>query len=109
MHWGVGMNSLFLKRLSSFVMPGGLLLLAAVGFLRPHGLPIWTLPLVQVYAYLVLGASLLLGWYFYRSRIVFAVLVLALADRALLKFAPGDAATLGVGRVVFNAVALLVR
>lgn len=102
------MGSQCLKWLSSFAVPGGLLLLAAVGFLRPHGLPAWTLPLVHAYAYVVLGAGLLLGWYFDRSRIVFATVVLAVADRALLQFSAGDAATEGVGRVVFNAVALLV-
>lgn len=88
-------------------MPGGLLLLAALGFLRPGGLPDWTQPLVHAYAYIVLGAGVLLGWYLDRSRIVLAMLLLALADRGLLHFAAGEAATAGAGRIVFNAVALL--
>jgi len=95
------------KWLYSFVVPGGLLVLAALGFLRPRGLPGWMQPLVAVYPYIVLTVGLLFGWHFDRSRVVFALLVLALADRALLLFAAGDAATEGVGRIVFNAVAFL--
>lgn len=95
------------KWLYSFVVPGGLLVLAALGFLRPRGLPVWMQPLVAVYPYIVLVVGLLFGWHFDRSRMVLAMLTLALADGALLLFAAGDAATEGVGRIVFNAVAFL--
>src|SRR5438093_1074265 len=93
--------------LYSFVVPGGLLLLAALGFLRPRGLPGWMQPIVAVYPYIVLVGGLLFGWYFDRSRMVLAMLTLALADGALQFFAAGDAATQGIGRIVFNAVAFL--
>jgi len=96
-----------LKLLSSFVMPGGLVLLAAMGLLHPRGLPDWSLSLVYAYAYIFLGAGILLGWYMNRSRVLFATLVLALADRALMQFWAGEGATEGVGRLVFNAIALL--
>ena len=95
------------KWLYSFVVPGGLLVFAALGFLRPRGLPGWMQPLVAVYPYIVLTVGLMFGWHFDRSRMVLAMLTLALADRALLLFAAGDAATEGVGRIVFNAVAFL--
>ncbi len=97
-----------MKWLYFFVAPGGLLVLAALGFLRPRGLPGWMQPLVAVYPYIVLTVGVLFGWHFDRSRIVFAMLILAVADRALLLFAAGDAATEGIGRIVFNAVAFLI-
>ena len=95
------------KWLYSFVVPGGLVLLAALALLRPRGLPDWSLSLVYAYAYIFLGAGILLGWYMGRSRVLFATLVLALADRALMQFWAGEAATEAVGRLVFNSVALL--
>ena len=96
-----------LKWLYSFVMPGGLVLLAAMGLLRPRGLPDWSLSLVFAYVYIFLGAGILLGWYMQRSRVLFATMLLALADRALMQFWAGEGATEAVGRLVFNAVALL--
>ena len=91
----------------SFLLPDSLLVLAAVGFLRPGGLPNVMLPLEQAFAYLVLAVGVLLGLYVRHSRILFAMLLLALADRALLHLADGAAASTDVGRVMFNAVALL--
>jgi diguanylate cyclase (GGDEF)-like protein len=96
-----------LTQLSSFILPDGLLVLAALGFLRPGGLPKAILPLEQAFAYLVLVVGVLLGLYVRHSRILFAMLVLALADRALLHLAAGAAASTDVGRIMFNAVALL--
>ena len=96
-----------LKSLYSFVMPGGLVLLAGLVLLRPRGLPDWSLSLVFAYAYIFLGAGILLGWYVGRSRVLFSTLLLALADRALTQFWAGEAATEAVGRLVFNSVALL--
>lgn len=96
-----------LTQLSSFVLPDGLLVLAALGFLRPGGLPDVLLPLEQAFAYMVLAAGILLGLYVRHSRILFAMLLLALADRALLHLAAGTAASADVGRIMFNAVALL--
>jgi diguanylate cyclase (GGDEF)-like protein len=92
---------------ASFVLPDGLLVLAALGFLRPGGLPNVILPLEQAFAYLVLVVGVLLGLYVRHSRILFAMLFLALADRALLHLASGAAASADVGRIMFNAVALL--
>ncbi|MHC4137782.1 MAG: GGDEF domain-containing protein [Planctomycetota bacterium] len=77
------------------------MLLVAVVVLRPGVLADSIVPFVSAYAYAVAAAGLFLGWLFRRSRIIFAILVLAVADRALLHFT-GD-----VGVVVFNAVALL--
>jgi diguanylate cyclase (GGDEF)-like protein len=56
---------------------------------------------------MVAAAGLFLGLRFNRSRLVFALLVLAVADRALMHYAAGGAATEGVGRLVYHAVSLL--
>ncbi|MGH7262156.1 MAG: hypothetical protein ACREI9_16055, partial [Nitrospiraceae bacterium] len=97
----------FVMWLPSFVLPDSLLVLAALGFLRPGGLPNVMLPFEQAFAYLVLVVGVLLGLYLRHSRILFALLLLALADRALLHLAAGAAASADVGRIMFNAVALL--
>src|SRR5256884_6487345 len=48
---------------------------------------------------------MLIGWRFPRSRLLFTLLVLALADRTLLHFAAGHGLTRD--RVVFQAIAVL--
>ena len=96
----------FLKNLAALLAPGGLVVLAALVCLRPGGQPGWMLPYVRAYPYLVFGVGTLLGWCFHRSRIVFALLVLAVADRALLAPGAGDWGAMGVGRLVFDAVAI---
>ncbi len=96
-----------MKRLSKLVLPGVVLLLAALLLQRSDDVADSLLPLVPAYSYAVAVVGLFLGWRFARSRIVFAIVLLALADRALLEFAAGDAAVDGMDRVVFNAVALL--
>ncbi len=96
-----------MKRLSKLVLPGVVLLLAALLLQRSDDVADSLLPLVPAYSYAVAVVGLFLGWRFARSRIVFAIVLLALADRALLEFAAGEAAVDGMDRVVFNAVALL--
>ncbi len=93
--------------LVSFVLPDGLLVLVAVGFLRPGGLPTVMLPLEQTFAYLVLAVGIALGLYVRHSRILFAMLLLALADRGVVHLAGGAAASADVGRIMFNTVSLL--
>lgn len=96
-----------MKKAITRLLPGGILLLAAA--MLAHSAPLRDSlpPLLPVYFYVVFGGGLLLAWRFDRSRLVLALLVLALADRALLHFAAGAARTTEVGRTVFNATALL--
>jgi GGDEF domain-containing protein len=95
------------KWLASFALPDAAVVLAAIGFLRPGGLPSWSLPLVQGYAYIVLGAGLVFGWYAARSRILYAMLLLIVSERALHLVAELHATQPVVSDTVFNAVALL--
>lgn len=86
-------------------LPGGLLLLTAVAFLR--WAPAETVAVAaRGYPYAVFGAGILLAWRFNRSGLVFALLTLALSEAALARFATG-AAVGEPGRVVYSVVALL--
>jgi diguanylate cyclase (GGDEF)-like protein len=99
------------RTLFSLIVPGGLVLFATALLLH-IGVPDKSLSaLVHIYPYAVAAAGVLLSWRFNRSRLVFAIIVLAVADRALLYFAAGavsgGSASVGVGRSVYNAVAFL--
>lgn len=96
-----------MKRTCTAILPGGLLMLVALVFLRPGALSDSMHPYLRAYPYLVAGTGVLLGWLFNRSRIVFAIAVLALADRALLQFTPSDVVAPGVGHTIFEMVAIL--
>jgi diguanylate cyclase (GGDEF)-like protein len=65
-------------------------------------------PLVPAYPLVVLGGGILLGWRFDRSRLVLALLVLLVADRALAFWAPVGGPGGEVGRAIFSALAVLV-
>jgi diguanylate cyclase (GGDEF)-like protein len=96
-----------MKRACTAILPGGLLLLAALVFLRPGALPVSMQPYLHAFPSVVAGTGVLLGWLFNRSRIVFAIVVLAFADRTLLQLTSGDVMAPGVGHVVFESVAIL--
>ncbi len=90
------------RKLAPFAVPEGVIVLVVVIALRWEGLQESVTTLARVYPSAVLAAGLLLGWRFHRSRLLLALLVLALADRALLHLGGGE----GAG-VVYGAVALL--
>jgi diguanylate cyclase (GGDEF)-like protein len=96
-----------MRRVSELFIPGGLVLLAALVCLRPGVLPESATPFLRAYPYAVGLGGLCLGWYFNRSRVVFGLLILAIADRLLLGFPPALGADGGAGRIVFHAVGLL--
>lgn len=100
--------SLLKKTLLDFLIPGGIIFLAALGFLRPHGLPPWVQGPVHAFPLIVLVFGLFFGWYLSSSRLVLSLIVLALADCALVRFMPTDPAAEWVGYVIFSAVTLLV-
>lgn len=96
-----------MNRVLSAILPGGLLFLAALVFLRPGALPDSMLPYLRAYPYAVAGTGVLLGWLFNRSRIVFAIVLLALADRALAQHPPDGVMAPGVDDVLFESIAIL--
>jgi len=73
------------------LFPGGLIFLTAIGFLRPQGLPLWLHQPIAALPYIVLTFGLIFGWHFASSRMILSLLVLALADRALVMFPAGNA------------------
>ena len=78
------MRSQFWKSFLAVLFPGGLIFLVAIGFLRPQGLPMWLQQPIAALPYIVLTFGLIFGWYFASSRMILSLLVLALADRALV-------------------------
>lgn len=95
------------RSLTTLLLPGGLLVLVGLILLRPGALPDALQPYVQAYPYAVFGVGTVLGWYFNRSRIVFALLILSLAGLALHRVGGWGTGMDEVGRVVFLAVATL--
>jgi diguanylate cyclase (GGDEF)-like protein len=95
------------KILSAFLIPGGLVFCAAVGFLRPHGLPAWLQQPISALPYIVLGFGLVFGWYFGSTRMILSLLMLSLADRALAMqpFESQDPAS--IGGILFATTAFL--
>ena len=95
------------KAILSLRTPGGLLFLAAMVLVQWKALAVWLPDIIVFYPLGVVVAGILLGWRFNRSRLVFAVLVLAITDRSLLHFASGSAASTDSGKLIYNAAAVL--
>src|SRR6266568_1641265 len=91
-----------LKTWLSLVTPEGLLLLATVLALRLDAVQDSLPGLAHFYPYAVFIVGALLAWRFQRSRLLFALVVLALASWGLQARGAG-----GAGRVMFAATALL--
>jgi diguanylate cyclase (GGDEF)-like protein len=96
------MFSSALRFVTLFFVPGGILLAGAALLLHFSPLPQAVRAFFPFYPYLVLGAGLFLGWRFNRSRLIFALLALAFAERSLALFPSGEA-----GRLAAAAVALM--
>jgi diguanylate cyclase (GGDEF)-like protein len=62
---------------------------------------------VDFYYYAVFGAGLLLAWRFHSSRVLFALVILLLAHRAVEFFSAGRDVSFGPGRIAFEAIAFL--
>lgn len=95
------------KSLFDFLVPGGLICLAAVGLLRPHGLPPWVQGPVHAFPFVVLAFGLFFGWYLSSSRLILSLIVLSLADRGLALLPPADQHGESTHYVMFSALALL--
>lgn len=97
------MGGVLFRGLLSFLLPGALLFLAVLLTLQ-RDLSQWLPLLSQVLPYTVFGTALFLGWRFEKSRLIFAALLFALAERTLLHY--GSRPDF-LGRIVFDAVAVL--
>jgi len=85
-------------------IPEAPILLAAVLYTHSESLQQSLAPIVSFFPYGIFAAGVLLAWRFHRSRLLFALLLLTLADRAVAySVGPG----FGRDHVVFQAAALL--
>jgi len=89
----------------SYGLPEAPIILAALIYTHAKWLQDLVAPLAPFFPYAVFGAGVLLGWRFHRSRLLFALLLLTLADRTLLYFAVGHG--LARDRVVLQAIGVL--
>ena len=81
-----------------------MLLLGATVILQSASLRETVAAFAPVYPWVVFGTGLLLGWRFRRSQLVVALVVLFVAERALMVFSP-DVGPSSTGRIVFAAIA----
>src|SRR6185503_9831157 len=95
-----------LQLLLTFVFPGGLLFVAALGFLRPHGLPVWCQGPVAALPYLALAFGLVFGWYFSSTRMLLSLLTLTFASQALSTW-PLEKDPASVSHTIFSATTFL--
>ncbi|HEV7220561.1 MAG TPA: GGDEF domain-containing protein [Terriglobales bacterium] len=96
-----------MRTLKSLFVPGGALLLCEVIIVATGVLRI-SVGALQFYFYALIFAGALLAWRFHSSRILFALITLLLAYRAIDFFSPGRPAFSGPGRIAFEAVAFLI-
>src|SRR5205085_6443811 len=73
----------------SYGLPEAPIILAALLYTHSEWLQDVLARLAPFYPYAVFGAGVLLGWRFHRSRLLFALLVVTLADRTLVHFVLG--------------------
>jgi diguanylate cyclase (GGDEF)-like protein len=95
-----------LPSLKSFVLPGGLFLLATAIVVR-SGLVSLSGPATDSFYAACFGAGLVLAWRFHSSRVATALLTLWLAERALIFFSAGHSLTIPPGRVAFFLISVL--
>ncbi|HKA58607.1 MAG TPA: GGDEF domain-containing protein [Gemmatimonadales bacterium] len=94
-----------MKRIISLFVPETLILIGSGVLLTVPALRGTATGLATVLPFTVLAAALLLGWRFNRSRLVFAIVLIALTEYALLR-TPLQLAPLR-GRLLFHALTFL--
>jgi len=91
--------------MKSLITPGVFLL--AVAILLHTGLVTPSAAIIGYAFYGVWVAGLLLAWRFHSSRILFAMLVLFLAQQAIAYFSAGHVSARGPGSIALAAVGVL--
>jgi diguanylate cyclase (GGDEF)-like protein len=96
---------LVLRTISKFFLPGSIILIVTLVFVKVEFFSSLWSTIADIYPYTVFIVALLLGWRFSRSRLIFAILVLAIADRTIfyLNFEQHEALELHLR--IFNIVA----
>ena len=84
-----------------YLLPGGLLVLTGVLLFHLLSLPEQVRGFFAYYPFLVLTVGLFLSWRFNRTRLFFALLLLAMADLLLRRFPDGETRTLAIAAAEF--------
>jgi diguanylate cyclase (GGDEF)-like protein len=95
------------KTLFSFFIPGGLLFLITAIILNLRIIDKILPRSALIYPIIVIGAGVLLGLFFKRIWLMLVILILAIADRALLYFAANTDVTMEEGRLIYHAISFL--
>lgn len=95
-----------LRHLFSYLIPGGFLLAIAAMLLEHEQIARWVLARVWLFPWGLGGAALLLGWRFNRSRLLFAMLLVLLADQGVRWFGVGDLALASLSPVIVLVVSV---
>jgi len=96
-----------MRKLLSFFIPGGVLFCAAPAMICLDSLHALVPSIVRIGPAVIFISALLIGWRFNRSSLVFAALILALADRILLVFIRDFPLSAGAELVTYHSVSLL--
>lgn len=92
--------------LKSLLLPGGVLLLLAAVAARTDWLTV-SVSIVDLYYCAAFGVGLLLAWRFHSTRVLSALVLLLLANRAVEFFAAGRIPSSGPGLTALEAVSFL--
>lgn len=95
------------KTLFSFFIPGGLLFLITAIILNLRIIDKVLPRSALIYPIIVIGAGVVLGLFFKRIWLMLVILILAIADRALLYFAANTDVTMEEGRLIYHAISFL--
>ena len=95
------------KRIFTLLLPGGLVVLVALAWLRPGVSPDSMRPHIQAFAIAALVFGILLGGYYNRSRIVFALALLAVSDVTLRWLGQGEMPPRDLGGTLVGSLAVL--
>ncbi len=101
------MHSKALNLLYAYAMPGGLLLAVAAALIHLPILPSSVSSFLPWTPYAVFAIGAMLSVSYNRSRVLFAMIVLCLADWLLIQYLPGRISSSPAARVVFDALAIL--
>jgi GGDEF domain-containing protein len=96
-----------MKAAFSFFMPGGVLVLASLVLVHIDWVQTHLNTIVSIYPYVIFIGSILIGWRFNRSALVFGALGIAVAHRCLIHFGPGHPGGEIVWRIAYDAAVLL--
>ncbi len=96
-----------IRAVMSFILPGGMLLLASLVLVRLHGFQNNLDTILGIYPYVTYPVAFVLGWRFNRSALVFGAAAIAMAHWCLMWFGPGHGFSQVYWRVAYVSASIL--